>query len=221
MGGVRDEAEIRGHRRTYVGAMPGRIIQGMQQAGSTNPVFMLDEVDKLGSDYRGDPSAAMLEVLDPEQNNSFRDHYLGVPYDLSGVMFVATANMLEPIPPAFRDRMEVIRLSGYTNEEKLAICKRHVFEKQLDENGLKTSQLRISDKAFLAIIEGYTAEAGLRGLEREIAAVCRKVARTVAEGKRTETAVTPKNLKRFLGPPRIFAETSLKRDQVGVATGMA
>ncbi|MGD8376590.1 MAG: endopeptidase La [Acidobacteriota bacterium] len=221
LGGVRDEAEIRGHRRTYVGAMPGRIIQGMQQAGSTNPVFMLDEVDKLGSDYRGDPSAAMLEVLDPEQNNSFRDHYLGVPYDLSGVMFVATANLLEPIPAAFRDRMEVIRLSGYTNEEKQAICRRHVVGKQLEENGLTPEQLHITDKALLAIIEGYTSEAGLRSLEREIAGVCRKVARSVAEGKTTRTVVTPRNLKRFLGPPRIVPETSLQRDQVGVATGMA
>ena len=221
LGGIRDEAEIRGHRRTYVGAMPGRIVQGMQQAGSINPVFMLDEVDKLGADYRGDPSAAMLEVLDPEQNDSFRDHYLGVPYDLSSVMFIATANLLDPIPPAFRDRMEVIRLSGYTNEEKLAICKRHIIAKQLDENGIKPGQLRITDKTLLAIIQGYTSEAGLRGLEREIAGICRKMARAVAEGKKTATTVTPRNLKRFLGPPRVFAETALSKDQVGVATGMA
>jgi ATP-dependent Lon protease len=221
LGGVRDEAEIRGHRRTYVGAMPGRIIQGMQQAGSVNPVFMLDEVDKLGADYRGDPSAAMLEVLDPEQNNSFRDHYLGVPYDLSRVMFIATANLLDPIPPAFLDRMEVIRLSGYTTEEKLAICKRYVVPKQLEENGLKRSRLRFSDRALLAVIEGYTSEAGLRNLEREVAAVCRKAARAVAEGKKTRTLVTPVNLKRFLGTPHMQPETSLQKDQVGVATGMA
>ena len=221
LGGVRDEAEIRGHRRTYVGAMPGRIIQGMQQAGSVNPVFMLDEVDKMGSDYRGDPSAAMLEVLDPEQNNAFRDHYLGVSYDLSKVMFVATANLLEPIPPAFRDRMEVIRLSGYTHQEKLAILKRYILSKQLRENGLTSKQLQITDPALLAVIEGYTFEAGLRNLEREIASLCRKAARAVAEGRKKITRVTVSNLSQLLGPQRIFASSALSQDQVGVATGLA
>ena len=221
LGGVRDEAEIRGHRRTYVGAMPGRIIQGMQQAGSVNPVFMLDEVDKMGSDYRGDPSAAMLEVLDPEQNNAFRDHYLGVSYDLSKVMFVATANLLEPIPPAFRDRMEVIRLSGYTHQEKLAILKRYIVDKQLRENGLTSKQLQITDPALLAVIEGYTFEAGLRNLEREIASLCRKAARAVAEGRKKSTRVTVSNLPSLLGPQRIFASSALSQDQVGVATGLA
>jgi len=221
LGGVRDEAEIRGHRRTYVGSMPGRIIQGMQQAGAVNPVFMLDEVDKMGADYRGDPSAAMLEVLDPEQNNAFRDHYLGVPYDLSKVMFIATANLLDPIPPAFLDRMEVIRLSGYTSEEKLAICKRHILPKQLEENGLDNGQLLITDAALLAVIEGYTSEAGLRNLEREVASLCRKAARSVAEGKTEVTRVTPRNLERFLGTSRRVPEEALKQDQIGVATGLA
>jgi len=221
LGGVRDEAEIRGHRRTYVGSMPGRIIQGMHQAGSINPVFMLDEVDKLGADYRGDPSAAMLEVLDPEQNYSFRDHYLGVPYDLSHVMFIATANMLEPIPPAFRDRMEVIRLSGYTTEEKLAICKRHILAKQIEENGLTPDQVKFTDKALLTIVESYTSEAGLRNLEREVASVCRKTARAVAEGKKKLPRITPRVVERLLGAPPILPEESLKHDQIGVATGMA
>jgi ATP-dependent Lon protease len=221
LGGVRDEAEIRGHRRTYVGSMPGRIIQGMQQAGSINPVFMLDEVDKMGADYRGDPSAAMLEVLDPEQNNAFRDHYLGVSYDLSKVMFVATANLLDPIPPAFRDRMEVIRLSGYTHQEKLAIIRRHILDKQLHENGLTSKQLTISDSALLGVIEGYTFEAGLRNLERQIASLCRKAARAVAEGRKKATRVTNANLPDLLGPPRNFADSALSKDQVGVATGLA
>jgi len=184
-------------------------------------VFMLDEVDKMGSDYRGDPSAAMLEVLDPEQNNAFRDHYLGVSYDLSKVMFVATANLLEPIPPAFRDRMEVIRLSGYTHQEKLAILKRYILSKQLRENGLTSKQLQITDPALLAVIEGYTFEAGLRNLEREIASLCRKAARAVAEGRKKITRVTVSNLSQLLGPQRIFASSALSQDQVGVATGLA
>jgi ATP-dependent Lon protease len=221
LGGVRDEAEIRGHRRTYVGSMPGRVIQGMQQAGSVNPVFMLDEVDKMGADYRGDPSAAMLEVLDPEQNNAFRDHYLGVPYDLSHVMFIATANLLDPIPPAFRDRMEVIPLSGYTSEEKLAICKRHILPKQLEENGLDGGQLMITDAAVRVVIERYTFEAGLRNLEREVAAICRKAARAVAEGRSGVTRVTPRTLEKFLGPPRHVPDEALQQDQVGVAMGLA
>ena len=221
LGGVRDEAEIRGHRRTYVGAMPGKIIQGIRQAGSNNPVFMLDEVDKIGADFRGDPSSALLEVLDPEQNHSFRDHYLGVPFDLSKVMFIATANLLDPIHPAFRDRMEIIELPGYTEEEKLEIALRHLIPKQIAENGLDKNLISFSRAAVQKIISQYTREAGVRNLEREIAAVCRKVARLVAEGKKKKYYITVKNLEEFLGPPRIFRDQMLTRDQVGVATGVA
>ncbi len=222
LGGVRDEAEIRGHRRTYVGSMPGRIIQGMHQAGSINPVFMLDEVDKLGADYRGDPSSALLEVLDPEQNNTFRDHYVGVPYDLSSVLFIATANMLEPIQPAFLDRMEVIRLSGYTEEEKTVIARRHLIPKQVKENGLKDSQIDFEDSGVARVIAAYTREAGLRNLERELATICRKVARKVAEGDlKGRMKVVAGNVDDFLGAPRILPEESLKADRVGVATGLA
>ena len=221
LGGVRDEAEIRGHRRTYVGAMPGKIIQGIRQAGSNNPVFMLDEVDKIGADFRGDPSSALLEVLDPEQNHSFRDHYLGVPFDLSKVMFIATANLLDPIHPAFRDRMEIIELPGYTEEEKLEIALRHLIPKQIAENGLDKNLISFSRAAVQKIISQYTREAGVRNLEREIAAVCRKVARFVAEGKKKKYYITVKNLEEFLGPPRIFRDQMLTRDQVGVATGVA
>ncbi len=221
LGGVRDEAEIRGHRRTYVGAMPGRIIQGMHQAGVVNPVFMLDEVDKLGADYRGDPSSALLEVLDPEQNNTFRDHYLGVAYDLSNVMFIATANLLDPIIPAFRDRMEVIPLAGYTEEEKLEICRRHIVPKQVNENGLKPALIEFPDEGVRRIISGYTREAGLRNLEREIASVCRKVARGVAEGDKGKIRVTAAMVEKYLGAPQVVPEESLKEDRVGVATGLA
>ncbi len=222
LGGVRDEAEIRGHRRTYVGAMPGRIIQGMHQAGSINPIFMLDEVDKIGLDYRGDPSAALLEVLDPEQNNTFRDHYLGVPYDLSNVMFIATANVLDPIQPAFLDRMEVIRLSGYTEEEKIEIAKRHLLPKQIRENGLKEDQIEFADASISAVISGYTREAGLRNLERELATICRKVARRIAEGElNTLMRITAENVPDFLGAEKVHPEESLKADRVGVATGLA
>jgi len=221
LGGVKDEAEIRGHRRTYVGAMPGRIVQGIHQAGSANPVFMLDEVDKIGQDFRGDPSAALLEVLDPEQNGTFRDHYLGVTWDLSDVMFIANANLLDPIHPAFRDRMETIRLSGYTEEEKLVIAQRHIVPKQVEENGLKSSRIDFSDNALKALISGYTREAGLRNLERHVAAVCRKVARQVAEGRKGKMRVIASSLEAFLGPAPATREDALATDQIGVATGLA
>ena len=221
LGGVHDEAEIRGHRRTYVGAMPGRVIQSIHQAGSNNPVFMMDEVDKIGADFRGDPSSAMLEVLDPEQNHAFRDNYLGVPFDLSNVMFVTTANMLDPIQPAFRDRMEIIQLSGYTEEEKLEIAKRHLIPKQVAEHGLTSRQIEFTDEGVRAIINQYTQEAGLRNLEREIATACRKVARQVASGEKNIRKLHTDNIGKFLGRPRIFPEELLKRDQVGVATGLA
>jgi ATP-dependent Lon protease len=221
LGGVHDEAEIRGHRRTYVGAMPGRVIQSIHQAGSNNPVFMMDEVDKIGADFRGDPSSALLEVLDPEQNHAFRDNYLGVPFDLSNVMFVTTANMLDPIQPAFRDRMEIIQLSGYTEEEKLEIAKRHLIPKQVSEHGLTSKQIEFTDEGIRAIINQYTAEAGLRNLEREIATACRKVARQVASGEKNVRKLHTDNVGKFLGRPRIFPEELLKRDQVGVATGLA
>jgi ATP-dependent Lon protease len=221
LGGIRDEAEIRGHRRTYVGSMPGRIIQGISQAQSNNPVFMLDEVDKIGADYRGDPSSALLEVLDPEQNYSFRDHYLNVPFDLSNVMFVATANLLDPIQPAFRDRMEVISLSGYTEEEKTEIAKRHLIPKQIDENGLVDAHVSFPDKAIQTIIQKYTREAGLRNLEREIAKVCRKLARRVADGEHGPYRVSPGRAEELLGVPRVTPEMALQNNQVGVATGLA
>jgi ATP-dependent Lon protease len=221
LGGVHDEAEIRGHRRTYVGAMPGRVIQSIHQAGTNNPVFMMDEVDKIGADFRGDPSSALLEVLDPEQNFAFRDNYLGVPFDLSNVMFVTTANMLDPIQPAFRDRMEIIQLSGYTEEEKLEIAKRHLIPKQIGEHGLKKSQIQFTDDGIRAMINQYTQEAGLRNLEREIAAVCRKVAKQVAIGEKKGRKIHTDNLDQFLGRPKVFREELLKRDQIGVATGLA
>ncbi len=221
LGGVHDEAEIRGHRRTYVGALPGRILQGINQAGTSNPVFVLDEIDKIGADYRGDPAAALLEVLDPEQNFSFRDHYLDVPYDLSRVLFICTANVTETIHPAFLDRMEVIELSGYTEEEKLQIARRHLIPKQLGENGLADAALRFGDPALKRLINGYTREAGLRNLEREIGSVCRKVAVRVAEGKKTAVAITPKAVERLLGPVRFLPETQLAQDRIGIATGLA
>jgi ATP-dependent Lon protease len=221
LGGVHDEAEIRGHRRTYVGAMPGRIILAVQQAGTNNPLIMLDEIDKVGADFRGDPSSALLEVLDPEQNNNFRDNYLGVTFDLSNVMFMTTANVLDTIQPALRDRMEVIRLAGYTEEEKREIARRHLLPKQLEENGITARDLNISKTALAAIIQQYTQEAGLRQLEREIGTICRKVARRIAEGHTDTVRVSLKNLHEFLGAPKVMPDEVLKKDQVGVATGLA
>ena len=221
LGGVRDEAEIRGHRRTYVGALPGRIIQGIRRAGSRNPVFMLDEVDKLGADFHGDPSSALLEVLDPEQNFSFSDHYLDVAFDLSKVMFITTANLLDPVLPALRDRMEVLELPGYTSEEKVRIAKQFLIPKQLSEHGLKTSKLAFKDEALGAIIRDYTREAGVREMERHIAAVCRKIARTVAEGSRKNVIVGANDLHGLLGPIRYFSEVKERTGIPGVATGLA
>ncbi len=221
LGGVRDEAEIRGHRRTYVGALPGKIIQGLRRCKSNNPVFMMDEVDKIGADFRGDPSSALLEVLDPEQNNSFRDHYLGVPFDLSSVMFITTANLLDPIQPAFRDRMEILRLPGYTEEEKLQIALRHLVPKQIKEHALSEDMILFTRGAIKKIISLYTREAGVRNLEREIASVCRKVARKVAEGKKTLTKITSQSIEKYLGPTKIFKDQLLQKDSVGVATGVA
>ena len=221
LGGVKDEAEIRGHRRTYVGALPGRIIQGMKQAGTNNPIFVLDEIDKLGSDFRGDPSAALLEVLDPEQNYSFRDHYLNVPFDLTNVMFIATCNVLENIPSALRDRMEVINLAGYTEEEKFFISKKYLIPKQTTENGLKSDQINVTDEAVKTVISQYTREAGLRNLERLMATICRKVARTVAEGKKDKTTVDKELTYKFLGPAPFSREDEQDKDEVGIATGLA
>ncbi|MCX7885686.1 MAG: endopeptidase La [Verrucomicrobiae bacterium] len=221
LGGVRDEAEIRGHRRTYIGALPGRIIQGLRRVESNNPVFMLDEIDKVGTDFRGDPAAALLEVLDPQQNSTFSDHYLEVPFDLSRVMFITTANLLEPIPPALVDRMEIIELPGYTEQEKLHIATRHLIPQQLHEHGLKSSQLTIRKEALTGIIRHYTREAGVRNLDRAIATICRRTARRIVEGRARRICVTAKNLKDFLGPPQFHFDLAERRLDPGVAIALA
>jgi ATP-dependent Lon protease len=221
LGGVKDEAEIRGHRRTYVGSMPGRFIQALKQARSNNPLILLDEVDKMGGDFRGDPASALLEVLDPEQNCHFRDHYLNVPFDLSNVMFIATCNNLEQIPGPLRDRMEVINLSGYTHEEKLAISKKYLIPKQLEENGITDTNVEFQDDGISSVIKNFTMEAGLRNLERKIGALCRKVAMKIAKGEIKKTFITPSAVEQFLGPAEYTEEDSKVFDEVGVATGLA
>ncbi|MCK4576930.1 endopeptidase La [candidate division WOR-3 bacterium] len=221
LGGVRDEAEIRGHRRTYVAALPGRIIQGIKHAGSNNPVFMLDEVDKIGIDFRGDPAAALLEVLDPEQNSTFSDHYLEVPFDLSKVMFITTGNIIDPIPPALKDRMEIITLPGYILQEKLEIAKKFLIPRQVNENGLTKKLITFTDNAILNIINDYTREAGVRNLERSIGSICRKVARKVAEGQKSLAEIKKGNVKEFLGPVKYYSEIAERTGEIGIATGLA
>ena len=221
LGGVRDEAEIRGHRRTYIGALPGRIIQSVKRAGSANPLFMLDEIDKVGADFRGDPSSALLEVLDPEQNNTFRDNYLDLPFDLSKVMFITTANVLQTIHPALQDRMEILTLAGYTEEEKLWISKKYLLPRQLEENGLGPENVKFQDKALRKISNSYTREAGVRNLERAIGKVCRKVVLKISTGKEKTARITEKNLHTYLGPERFFSEVAQRTCMPGVATGLA
>ncbi|MBI5416998.1 endopeptidase La [Candidatus Poribacteria bacterium] len=221
LGGVKDEAEIRGHRRTYVGALPGKIIQGMQKSGFKNPVFMIDEIDKIGADFRGDPASALLEVLDPEQNTSFVDHYLSLPFDLSQVMFITTANMLDPIPSALLDRMEVLRLPGYILEEKIQIAKQHLLARQMKEHGITTDDIEIQDNTLQVIVERYTKEAGLRNFEREIATICRKVTKEIVSGKQGKQIITEDKVHEFLGPPKFYSEIAERTSTAGVATGMA
>jgi ATP-dependent Lon protease len=220
LGGIHDEAEIRGHRRTYIGALPGRIIQNIKTAGTNNPVFMLDEIDKVGMDFRGDPSSALLEVLDPEQNNTFQDNYLEVPFDLSRVLFIATGNLLDPVPSALRDRMEVIQLPGYTQMEKIEIGRRFLIRKQMENHGLKPKHIEFTDEALVELVQAYTKEAGVRNLEREIANVMRKVAKLVAEGRKRKVVIDRKRLLEFLGPPRFEYGELESEDQVGAATGL-
>ncbi len=221
LGGIRDEAEIRGHRRTYIGALPGRILQSIKQSGTNNPVFMMDEIDKLGSDFRGDPSSALLEALDPEQNSDFSDHYINLPFDLSKVMFILTANLTDTIPSALLDRMEVITLSGYTEEEKKTIAQRHLIPRQIKANGLKAKTLSISTGALVKVISEYTSEAGLRNLERELGTLCRKVARKIAEGEKGPFKITKNNLRKYLGVSKYFPELDQENSQVGLSTGLA
>lgn len=221
LGGMRDEAEIRGHRRTYIGAMPGRIIQGIRQTKSKNPVFMLDEIDKIGMDFRGDPASALLEVLDPEQNKEFTDHYLNVPFDLSEVMFITTANFIDPIPVALKDRMEIIEINGYTDEEKLQIAKRYLLPRQIDENGLKKENIKITDGAILKIVNEYTAESGVRNLEREIGSICRKIAKAIAMKEGETFSVNMRNVNKYLGPPKYLPEDDYLENRIGIATGLA
>jgi ATP-dependent Lon protease len=222
VGGVRDESEIRGHRRTYIGAIPGTIIRALRDAGSNNPVLMIDEIDKMGADFRGDPASAMLEVLDPEQNSGFRDHYLDLPFDLSNVFFICTANQLDTVPPALRDRMEIIELSGYTHEEKREIAKRYLVPRQMERNGVGRSKIEFTDEALDLIIDGYTREAGVRSLEREIGSVCRKVAREFAEGtRRSKRTIRPRTVTELLGKRRIQPEVQRRTGEPGVATGLA